>query len=359
MRFESDPEDYYRGQEKELDYYRALLVSTSNHPVLALISTLPTPMFLDLDRRASTPDEASIRYAIRRRRERNIFSVSLGASIAAAVALVESRYQRLQNQLKKISDRYRRLLVLNLISVAQRDYGPIEVPRRSDLQTIVELRKAAAKIPELLEVKESDIESRLTPFLTLMEGWAKQIPKGKELSDIMDPTRPSDPAFGALVQWSSNLPQLQKISEMIDIVERHNAEGADASSVMNKYIASVNRFLKDSNKELFFDGAGNLNFRVEDVPGARSISSLSSGEAQIFVLLTHLYFNPLAQQANVFIIDEPELSLHIEWQELFVESVLEANPSVQFIMATHSPSIILNRLFACRDMKEAGKVELR
>jgi predicted ATP-binding protein involved in virulence len=85
--------------------------------------------------------------------------------------------------------------------------------------------------------------------------------------------------------------------------------------------------------------------------------SLSSGEAQLFVIMTHLFFNPLAQEGNVFIIDEPELSLHIQWQELFVNSVMAANPNVQFIMATHSPSIILEKTQNCLDLSKGKEMD--
>jgi hypothetical protein len=70
------------------------------------------------------------------------------------------------------------------------------------------------------------------------------------------------------------------------------------------------------------------------------------------VILTHLFFNPAAQQVNVFLIDEPELSLHVQWQELFVDSIYAANPNVQYILATHSPSIILDKLGKCKDVSD-------
>lgn len=82
----------------------------------------------------------------------------------------------------------------------------------------------------------------------------------------------------------------------------------------------------------------------------QSLSVLSSGEAQIFVMLTNLAFSPSAQKANIFIIDEPELSLHVHWQEMLVDSVPSANSNTQFIMATHSPSIILERTSDCIDV---------
>jgi predicted ATP-binding protein involved in virulence len=114
--------------------------------------------------------------------------------------------------------------------------------------------------------------------------------------------------------------------------------------------------LKDSGKKVRFDENGYIWIVIESIEEDKLISSLSSGEAQIFVILTHLAFNPLAQGANVFIIDEPELSLHVQWQELFVDSIMSVNPNIQYIPATHSPSIILERDKKCYDI---GKLNLR
>jgi predicted ATPase len=43
---------------------------------------------------------------------------------------------------------------------------------------------------------------------------------------------------------------------------------------------------------------------------------------------------------TTFIADEPELSLHVLWQERLVECVRELNPAAQIIFATHSPDIV-------------------
>jgi predicted ATP-binding protein involved in virulence len=69
------------------------------------------------------------------------------------------------------------------------------------------------------------------------------------------------------------------------------------------------------------------------------------------VILTHLAFNNQAKRANVLIIDEPELSLHLRWQELFVDAVTAASPGLQLILATHSPSIIGARIENCIDVR--------
>ncbi|EJL6677351.1 ATP-binding protein, partial [Vibrio cholerae] len=64
------------------------------------------------------------------------------------------------------------------------------------------------------------------------------------------------------------------------------------------------------------------------------------GETQIITLFAHILFNRRMVQQAVFMIDEPELSLHLAWQEMFVDSLKAANPELQVILATHSPAII-------------------
>lgn len=48
------------------------------------------------------------------------------------------------------------------------------------------------------------------------------------------------------------------------------------------------------------------------------------------------------EQPYVLFMDEPEVSLHIEWQKQLIDLVLELNPNVQLIMTTHSPAVVMN-----------------
>ena len=67
---------------------------------------------------------------------------------------------------------------------------------------------------------------------------------------------------------------------------------------------------------------------------------LSSGEKQMLnILLTVLVEDA---QPYVLFMDEPEVSLHIEWQKRLIDLILELNPNVQIILTTHSPAVIMN-----------------
>lgn len=68
-----------------------------------------------------------------------------------------------------------------------------------------------------------------------------------------------------------------------------------------------------------------------------AISSLSSGEKQLLYML----IATLAVDFSTIMIDEPELSLHPDWQEGLVESMRRINPRAQLILATHSPELMV------------------
>ena len=67
---------------------------------------------------------------------------------------------------------------------------------------------------------------------------------------------------------------------------------------------------------------------------------LSSGEKQMLAILLTVLVQD--NEPYVLFMDEPEVSLHIEWQKQLIDLVLELNPNVQIILTTHSPAVIMN-----------------
>ncbi|MDR7377198.1 putative ATPase [Rhodoferax ferrireducens] len=65
---------------------------------------------------------------------------------------------------------------------------------------------------------------------------------------------------------------------------------------------------------------------------------LSSGEKQLLIILGEALLQD--QQSVIFIADEPELSLHVSWQEKLVPAITRINTNAQIIFATHSPDIV-------------------
>ena len=67
---------------------------------------------------------------------------------------------------------------------------------------------------------------------------------------------------------------------------------------------------------------------------------LSSGEKQMLVIMLTVLVED--QQPYVLFMDEPEVSLHVDWQQRLIDLILTLNPNVQIILPTHSPAVIMN-----------------
>ncbi|SFR79633.1 Predicted ATP-binding protein involved in virulence [Agromyces sp. CF514] len=68
------------------------------------------------------------------------------------------------------------------------------------------------------------------------------------------------------------------------------------------------------------------------------LASLSSGEKQLLQVLLAV----LAVGGSTVMIDEPELSLHVDWQQRLVASMRRINPRAQLLLATHSPEVMVD-----------------
>ena len=69
-----------------------------------------------------------------------------------------------------------------------------------------------------------------------------------------------------------------------------------------------------------------------------SIRGLSSGEKQLIIILGEALLQ--RESPWIYIADEPELSLHVKWQEKLIENLRRINPQAQIVCATHSPDVV-------------------
>lgn len=67
---------------------------------------------------------------------------------------------------------------------------------------------------------------------------------------------------------------------------------------------------------------------------------LSSGEKQMLAILLSVLIED--NEPYILFMDEPEVSLHVEWQKRLIDLILDLNPNVQIILTTHSPAVIMN-----------------
>jgi predicted ATPase/gas vesicle protein len=113
-------------------------------------------------------------------------------------------------------------------------------------------------------------------------------------------------------------------------------ESIEVREIDLKRLAEIlNRYFGTSKKADYDPSRFEFTIRVgeKDIP----LSGLSSGEKQIVSLFATLLLN---ESENMFIIiDEPELSLSVLWQEMLLDDLLSLQSCQYLIAATHSPFI--------------------
>jgi AAA15 family ATPase/GTPase len=82
------------------------------------------------------------------------------------------------------------------------------------------------------------------------------------------------------------------------------------------------------------------------------LTSLSSGEQNEIILLYELLFR--ASSGSLVLIDEPETSMHVAWQIEFLHDIekIAKISNLSFIIATHSPDLINDKMDLCVDLFE-------
>jgi predicted ATP-binding protein involved in virulence len=157
--------------------------------------------------------------------------------------------------------------------------------------------------------------------------------------------------YKILGKWYNNSSQLKRIDEIINYSQEYQEKIIALRSPIKRLEKIVTDFLTEGQKNLEIGLDGEIRVGLKNGKYA-NIYELSSGEKQIIIMIAHLIFEEDQKPSGIFIIDEPELSLHITWQEIFVDSIKEASPKTQFILATHAPTIIskVEREVFCQDL---------
>ena len=125
------------------------------------------------------------------------------------------------------------------------------------------------------------------------------------------------------------------------IIEELQKGNADAAQKLSKAKSRFQDMVDD-----LFEETGKKIVRTENEIRFSQIGEtlvpyqLSSGEKQMLAILLTVLVED--EQPYVLFMDEPEVSLHIEWQKRLIELIVELNPNVQIILTTHSPAVIMN-----------------
>ncbi|HBC28594.1 MAG TPA: ABC transporter ATP-binding protein [Prevotellaceae bacterium] len=140
--------------------------------------------------------------------------------------------------------------------------------------------------------------------------------------------------------------QVNMSNRMVALFTGHVADAqrqaGEIAGEKTHFMDIVDSLFKDTGKticrdrnEIFFLSMG------EVIPSYK----LSSGEKQMLIILLTVLVR--ARKPCVLFMDEPEVSLHVEWQQRLVGLVRDLNPHAQVILTTHSPAVIMDGWADC------------
>lgn len=329
-------------QKEGIETNDYILKSISPHPVLDFIQELPSPIFIGLERRMDESQSDKDDFLMERRmfmnksrheisQYRRQYKGTLGVSLLETEFLVQAMYK----VIKKIEDGYTSAIQKQIL-LSYFDYITFD-PKKdiANLDNYNEKRNLLSRRQEIEDtLKKIGYDNnafiqKLKPFF-------------EKLETLIDSIKPLETEkTGISIEWLINRSQVDKLAALVEIIDDYNNKTSKAFRPISKFVDIINSFIKDTGKKIYIDQVGHLFIKR---PNGRdvSIDALSSGERQIVILFANVMFNRFTSesQENILIIDEPELSLHIKWQEIFIEKLLTASEKTQFILATHSPDIV-------------------
>ncbi|MFP3522374.1 AAA family ATPase [Pantoea sp. SIMBA_072] len=206
----------------------------------------------------------------------------------------------------------------------------LEIPNESDIKFFSDysnLEKEEAALREISNFmspqKEGVSNKKLENYMLKLKGVISSVEKNDKHISISD--------LGIMFNaWrtSSLIADYENLKKKKDDIFRTQSE-----------FFKVFKLFFPKDKEVILSSQNQLVMKTYN--GHISLNELSSGEKQMIILLGQIYLSE--NRPILYIADEPEVSLHVKWQDKIVDALITINPNAQFLLATHSPDVIGRR----------------
>lgn len=275
------------------------------------------------------------RYRLRVEREFGYDRSSNDPAMTQIESLISYHYSGVSSKISSINDEFRNNILKSFLDF-NKNYDLSSVLMEIDLEnnSINNLKKIGDNYVKLLDEldlltfdERKEFNSSFSSFINTFIKYKNN----EESSSVIE-----------LMLKSQEFLKIKKVLKMAEEMEQRKAK---EMKPIETFIKTMNEFISNSDdeKEINIDKRGNVYFTTQSNKEKISIHHLSSGEKQLVTFFANLIFNVKNNSSGIFVVDEPELSLHLSWQKIFIDKVLEINKDIQLIFATHAPEIIGKR----------------
>lgn len=258
----------------------------------------------------------------------------LNDSLRYVEDIVRNGFMRISTTENAINVRFRRELLASSLSVTT-DYnlGKVmdNIGDENTLGSIERNRQEYIRILRAIGEWNPDMNSQVDNFFE----------KYKEAYEKMQHGDEKGRRFFTMDFLLMNM-EFNRIKQIAAQAQKVEREKEEIRTPINAFLSTVNNFfsISEEKKHIEINDDGRIVVTADSPKRDVSLYHLSSGEKQIIIIFACLIFGLPAGKGGIYIIDEPEASLHLAWQKMFVKSIREVNNSIQLIFATHAPEII-------------------
>lgn len=255
------------------------------------------------------------------KRDKALFDVEL---------LVMDTIAKMNTEIAKINDSFRNAILKSSLDIVNEDMNLSDFRNHIieyDKNKIEKISKSYIKLLSDLDIVTEEEKGQYKEFFVQLtkEGEAEASDDSNTLANLIFKYK-----------------ELVRIERFTNIASKAEKEKEKIRNNVKLFEETINRFIDNAedHKKIVINNDGAIGFLTENSPNPISIHYLSSGERQLLIFFANLIFSVNSVQNGIFVVDEPELSLHLSWQKIFVESAIKINPNIQMIFATHSPEFV-------------------
>lgn len=310
------------------------------YPFSKLIKDIFNYAYLPLNRYGMSIDDEHEMYYRRRGRymytNKNPYNTYLNESLFYIAEMIRDNCARISIAENEINNRFRKEVLTSSIQVSSK----------------VQLNQILAEIEN--GNWEKIVESKNTYIKTLEEIGIFDDAISKQVETFFDEFRQEYEGHqsknnnnrGVTINLVWQYSEFLKIKNITELAKENEQRKEKIRQPKETFLEVITSFFisSGSDKVIKISSEGMLYFETIGRKRKRKLrlTELSSGEKQIIIIFASLIFGLQGNKTGIYIVDEPEASLHLAWQSQFVETILKVNSNVQLIFATHSPELIGN-----------------
>jgi len=272
-------------------------------------------------------------YINRRRyfiQQQNPYNTYLNESLQYISELIKNSCMNINVQENRINDKFRKDVLSSSISISgDMPIGKI-IKEIENFQWDDVLKSKDVYIKTLndIGVYDKNLQSKIEQFFEKFK---------KAYSDYQSNKSATNSGIRIDLAWQ--YAEFLKIKSVVELAKENEKKKEKVRKPKEIFLEVINDFFSSnkSDKRIKINSNGQVYFESHNKN--LKLSDLSSGEKQIIITFASLIFGLEGETTGIFIVDEPEASLHLEWQSMFVPAILRTNKNVQLIFATHSHTL--------------------